>query len=392
MAPRVVNDSGQGRSSVNQTKNRLDEKKVSAWVDKPVTVRQGEGLDAEKLATFLRQHIPDLKGSAALEVEQFPSGHSNLTYLLRIGERELVLRRPPFGAKIKTAHDMGREYHILSRLAAVYARVPRVLAYCEDESVLGAPFYVMERIKGVILRASAPKGLDLNPAMMRALAENFVSNLVEIHAVDYQAAGLGDLGRPAGYVRRQIEGWTQRYVNARTDDIPDIERVAAWLAEHTPPDADVGGALIHNDYKYDNLVLAPDDVSRIVGVLDWEMATLGDPLMDLGTSLGYWVDPGDPPELQALRFGLTTWPGNLNRRELAQRYALLSGRDVSNILFYYVYALLKIAVIVQQIYARYKAGFTQDERFARLIDAVRVLGQTGMLAIDKGRIDDLTGA
>lgn len=363
----------------------------SNWTDRSAAVRPGEELDAEELATYLRQNIPDLEDSAALVIEQFPSGHSNLTYMLRVGERELVLRRPPFGAKIKTAHDMGREYLILSRLADSYAKAPRVLAYCEDESVLGAPFYVMERLKGIILRASAPKGLDLSRALMRSLSENFVSNLVEIHGVDYQAAGLGDLGRPAGYVRRQIEGWTQRYVNARTDDIPDIERVAAWLAEHAPPGADANGTLIHNDYKYDNLVLSPADVSRIIGVLDWEMATIGDPLMDLGTSLGYWVDPGDPPELQMLAFGLTTMPGNLNRRELAQRYALLSGRDISNILFYYVYALLKIAVIVQQIYARYKAGFTKDERFARLIDAVRVLGKTGVLAIDKGRIDDLTG-
>jgi len=358
-------------------------------MDKPATVRPGEALDADKLAAYLRQHVPGLPESAALQVEQFPSGHSNLTYLLRVGERELVLRRPPFGAKIKTAHDMGREYLILSRLADVYAKVPRVLAYCEDETVLGARFYVMERLRGIILRAAAPKGLELSPTLMRALSENMLDNLVEIHRVDYQAAGLGDLGRPAGYVRRQIEGWTQRYANARTDDVPDIERVAAWLAEHTPPDADSGSALIHNDYKYDNLVLSPDDPASIIGVLDWEMATLGDPLMDLGTSLGYWVDPGDPPELQMVRFGLTTLPGNLNRRELAQRYAQQSGRDVSNILFYYVYALLKIAVIVQQIYARYKAGFTQDERFARLIDAVWALGRTAMLAIDKGRIDDL---
>jgi aminoglycoside phosphotransferase (APT) family kinase protein len=364
---------------------------IQSWIDKSSTVRPGEELDADKLAAYLRQHVPGLQDSAALQVEQFPSGHSNLTYLLRVGERELVLRRPPFGAKIKTAHDMGREYLILSRLADVYAKVPRVLAYCEDEAVLGAPFYVMERLKGIILRASAPRGLELPPGLMRALSENFIANLVEIHRVDYQAAGLGDLGRPAGYVRRQIEGWTQRYVNARTDDIPDIERVAAWLADHTPPDADSAGALIHNDYKYDNLVLSPDDPASIIGVLDWEMATIGDPLMDLGTSLGYWVDPGDPPELQTLRFGLTTLPGNLNRHDLAQRYAQQSGRDISNILFYYVYALLKIAVIVQQIFARYKAGFTQDERFARLIDAVWALGQTAVLAIDKRRIDDLVG-
>jgi aminoglycoside phosphotransferase (APT) family kinase protein len=186
---------------------------IQNWIDKTAAVRQGEELDAEKLATYLRQHIPDLEPSAALEIEQFPSGHSNLTYLLRVGQQEMVLRRPPFGAKIKTAHDMGREYKILLHLAAVYSKVPRVLAYCQDPAVLGAPFYVMERLKGIVLRASAPKGLDLTPALMRQRAENFLSNLVEIHGVDCQAVGLGDLGRPAGYVRRQIEGWTQRYAS-----------------------------------------------------------------------------------------------------------------------------------------------------------------------------------
>ena len=357
------------------------------WTDQPRAVRLSEELETAKLEAYFSTHAPDLHGP--ITVQQFPGGHSNLTYMLRVGEREVVLRRPPFGAKIKTAHDMGREYTILSHLVAVYPRVPRPLLYCEDESVLGAPFYVMERVKGVILRTKVPKGLDLTPAVMRALSEHCVANLVEIHGVDYVAAGLGDLGHPAGYVRRQIEGWTTRYHNARTDDVPDVERVAAWLAEHMPPD--VGAALIHNDYKYDNLVLDPQDLSRIVGVLDWEMATIGDPLMDLGTTLGYWVDAGDPPELQALGFGLTALPGNLNRRELAQRYAELSGRDLSNMLFYYVYALFKIAVIVQQIYARYKAGFTKDERFAGMIFVVRMLGQMATLAIDKGRIDDLGG-
>jgi aminoglycoside phosphotransferase (APT) family kinase protein len=362
------------------------------WLDQPAPVRQGEELDTEKLATYLSEQserIPGMDGPVTVEVEQFRSGHSNLTYLLRVGDRELVLRRPPFGAKIKTAHDMGREYRILSHLVKVYPRVPRPLLYCEDESVLGAPFYVMERLTGVILRTSVPKGLELSPTLMRALSGNFAGNLVEIHRVDYEAAGLGDLGRPAGYVRRQIEGWTRRYHNARTDDIPDVERVAAWLAGHMPPE--VGASLIHNDYKYDNLVLDPDGLSRIIGVLDWEMATVGDPLMDLGTALGYWVDPNDPGELQALAFSPTTLPGNLNRRGLAQRYAEQSGLDLSNILFYYIYALFKIAVIVQQIYARYKAGLTQDERFAMLIYAVRALGQAAVLAMEKGRIDDLVG-
>lgn len=357
------------------------------WIDQPTTVRQGEELDTAKLEAYFRAHVPALTGP--IRVEQFPAGHSNLTYLLHVGEREFVLRRPPFGAKIKSAHDMGREYYILSHMVDVYPQVPRPLIYCGDESVLGAPFYVMERLKGVILRAAVPEGLELPPALMRSLSENFVHNLVKIHAVDYEAAGLGDLGRPAGYVTRQIEGWTKRYHNARTDDIPDIERIVAWLAEHMPPET--GASLIHNDYKYDNLVLDPDDMRKIIGVLDWEMATIGDPLMDFGTSLGYWVDPDDPAELRSMAVVLTTLPGNLTRRELAQLYAERSGRDLSNILFYYVYALFKIAVIAQQIYARYKAGLTSDERFAVFIFAVRMLAKTAVQAIDKRRIDDLAG-
>lgn len=357
------------------------------WIDRSRPVRPGEELETGKLRGYLSTHLPELAGP--LTVEQFPAGHSNLTYLLNIGKRELVLRRPPFGAKIKSAHDMGREYYILSHLIDVYPRVPRPLLYCEDLSVIGAPFYVMERLKGVILRSAAPRGLALSPELMQRLSESFVANLVEIHGVDHRAAGLGELGHPDGYVRRQIEGWTRRYHNARTDDVPDVEQAAAWLAEHMPPEA--GISLIHNDYKYDNLVLDPADLSRIVGVLDWEMATVGDPLMDLGTTLGYWVDPEDPEEMLAMPFGVTTQPGNYSRRELAQRYAELSGHDLANILFYYVYGLFKVIVIVQQIYARFKAGLTQDERFAMMIYVVRVLGKTAALAIDKGRIDRLAG-
>jgi len=355
------------------------------WIDRPRAIRAREELDTDKLEAYLKEYLADFNGPIA--VEQFPSGYSNLTYMLRAGDRELVLRRPPFGANIKTAHDMGREYRILSHLIEVYPKVPRPLVYCEDMSVLGAPFYVMERVKGVILRANPPKGLDPSPELMRRLSESFIDNLVELHNVDYEAAGLADLGRPDGYVARQIKGWTERYINARTDDIPEVERAAVWLADHMPPEA--GASLIHNDYKYDNLVLDPQDLSNILAVLDWEMATIGDPLMDLGSTLGYWVDADDPDELQALRFCPTTLPGNLNRQQLVERYAAKSGRDVSHVLFYYVYALFKIAVIVQQIYRRYKLGFSKDERFAGLIFAVQVLGKTAVQAIDKERIDRL---
>ena len=350
----------------------------SNLIDQPRDVRGGEELPIEKLAAYLQQHLPDLSGDVV--VKQFPSGHSNLTFLLQIGEQEFVLRRPPFGANIKTAHDMGREYKILSHLHPVYGKVPRPLLYCGDESVLGAPFYVMERVRGIILRAKPPQELALTPEVMRDLSLAFVDNLAAIHAVDYVAAGLDDLGKPHGYVARQARGWTERYVNAKTDDIPDIERVAAWLAEHLPPES--GATLIHNDYKYDNLVLDPQDL-HIRAVLDWEMATIGDPLMDLGTSLGYWVEANDSEELRALAFGLTMLPGNLSRGEIVQRYAQTSRRDVSHIQFYYVYALFKIAVIVQQIYNRYKQGYSHDPRFANMIDAVRVLAKIAAREIER---------
>ena len=354
-------------------------------IDQPQPTRAGEELDASKLEVLLKAHFPELQGP--IEVTQFSKGYSNLTYLLRFGEREMVLRRPPFGAKIKSAHDMGREFRILSRLMEVYPKVPRPLAYCDDEIVLGAPFYVMERVRGVILRAKAPEGLDLPPPLMKRISESFIENLVAIHAVDYAAAGLADLGKPEGYVARQVEGWARRYPNARTDDIPEMDRLAAWLNEHKP--ADSGACLIHNDYKYDNLVLAPDDLTQIVACLDWEMATLGDPVMDLGSTLGYWVDADDPEEWRRQSFGLTTLPGNLNREQLLERYAQVSGRTVANPVFYYVYGMFKIAVIVQQIYARYKQGLTKDERFARLIHIVRAGSKMACLAIDKNRISRL---
>ncbi|MGH7600307.1 MAG: phosphotransferase family protein, partial [bacterium] len=342
-------------------------------LDQPQTIRVGEELSAAQLETYLKEQSPELRGS--LLVQQFPSGYSNLTYFLQFGERELVLRRPPFGAKIKTAHDMAREYRILAGLINVYSKVPRPLLYCDDESIIGAPFYVMERVKGVILRAKPPAGISLPPELMRRLSESYINNLVAIHRVDYVKAGLRELGKPEGYIERQIRGWTQRYQNARTDNIPDIERAIEWLDANQPKE--FGAALIHNDYKYDNLALDPENLSNIIAVLDWEMATIGDPLMDLGTALGYWIEPDDPPEMQM--FGLTALPGNLNRAQLVELYSETSGREIPQIVFYYVYGLFKIAVIVQQIYHRYKQGLTQDKRFAPLIHVVRACGKMAVL-------------
>jgi aminoglycoside phosphotransferase (APT) family kinase protein len=351
-----------------------------------VPVRQGEELPNERLLAYLAEHLPGLDGP--LIVEQFPAGFSNLTYLLRIQDRELVLRRPPIGAKIKTAHDMGREYRILSHLHPVYNKVPRPLSFCEDEEILGAPFYVMERVSGIILRAQPPQGIELSPELMRGLSEAFVENLAEIHEVDYEAAGLGDLGSPQGYVKRQVEGWTKRYFNARTDDVPSIEQLADWLVQHLPSDSE-RSSLIHNDYKYDNLVLSPEDLTRVVAVLDWEMATIGDPLMDFGTSLGYWVETADPDEWQRYGFGLTSLPGSFTRREILDRYTERTGCRLNDPVFYFAYGLLKIAVIVQQIYFRYQKGLTRDPRFAQLGELVKACGNLAQRAIELKRIDQL---
>lgn len=358
---------------------------MSDWFDPSQSVRPGEELDLTALAAYLTAHLAEASGS--LVVEQFPGGYSNLTYLLRLGAQELVLRRPPFGAAIKSAHDMLREYTVLSRLQGVYDKAPRPLLYCEDETVLGAPFYVMERVKGIILRPQMAPAMTPPAPLMRRIAGALVDSLVELHQVDLEAAGLQNFGKPVGYTQRQIEGWARRYLAAKTDNIPEIEQTAAWLAGHMPPDN--RAALIHNDYKYDNLVLNPADWGRIIAVLDWEMATVGDPLMDLGTSLGYWVQADDPPILQMLALSPTMLPGNLSRVEVVERYAQASGRSVDDIVFYYVYGLFKIAVIVQQIYHRYKLGYTHDPRFAGLIHAVQVCGQTALQAIARRRMDHL---
>ena len=349
-------------------------------LDKTAAVRPGEELDAGKLREYIAAHLPEIAGD--IVIEQFPSGYSNLTYLVRVGGEEYVLRRPPFGNRVQSAHDVGREYRVLSKLNAVYELAPRPVLHCEDDSVLGAPFYLMERRKGIILRRDPPRGLDLSPDTMRRLSENLVDNLARLHSLDYVAAGLGDLGRPEGFVERQVAGWTKRYHAAATSEVAAMNALAVWLADHQPRES--GSALIHNDYKFDNLVLDPADPTRITAVLDWEMCTIGDPLMDLGCSLAYWVEAGDEPALKAFVAGPTDRPGALTRREIVDRYTRTSGRDVSDILFYYCYGLFKLAVIVQQIYYRFAQGHTRDPRFAQLDKVVASLGIAGMHAVERG--------
>ena len=346
--------------------------------------RAGEELPLEQLNTYLTRRFEGF--DPIIEVKQFGAGHSNLTYLLKSSGEQYVLRRPPHGVKIKGGHDMSREYTVLRALHARWPKAPRPYMLCEDESVLGAPFYMMERAEGVILRGAAPAEVALPEEIMRQVCEALVETLAEIHGLDVEVLGLSEFGRPQGYVRRQIEGWTRRYALARTDTIPSMERAAEWLAGKLEAIEEQPATLIHNDFKYDNLILDPQNLSQVRAVLDWEMATVGDPLMDLGTMLAYWVEPTDSPVLRQLGFGPTALPGNMTRDEIVRRYGELTGRDIEDALFYYVYGLFKVAVVGQQIYARYKSGLTQDERFKGLIFAVKALGDRAVEAVEQDRL------
>jgi aminoglycoside phosphotransferase (APT) family kinase protein len=345
-------------------------------------IRPGEEPDLAKLEPFLRIHFPDESGN--LVVRQYPSGHSNLTYSVQLGSREMVLRRPPFGSKVKTAHDMSREFRVLSKLHAYYPPAPQVLLFCDDVSVLGAPFYLMEPINGVILRSDVPPGLDFSPEVARRVSESFLDNLALLHSLDYNQIGLADLGKPQGYLERQVRGWIERYHGSKTHDIPEVETISHWIQQHMP--ASSTAALIHNDYKYDNVVLDPSDLTRIIGVLDWEMCTIGDPLADLGSALAYWIDSSDPPEILETRWGPTTYPGSLTRAQLVQRYAEKTCSDVSDVAFYLVFARFKIVVIVQQIYYRYHQGLTHDERFATMPQRINLLLRAALRTAETGAI------
>ena len=346
--------------------------------DQPKAVRDGEQLDIPALSAFRDR---ELGAHGAVTVEQFPGGHSNLTYLVHHGDHEYVLRRPPFGSKVKSAHDMGREVSVLSKLAPVFDRAPRVIAYRDEPDVLGAPFYLMQRRRGVILRKELPAGLDA--ARVRKLCEVLIDCLVDLHAVDYAAAGLGELGKPIGDIERQVRGWTERYTASQTDDIPDITAVAAWLAANKPVDGPP--SLIHNDFKFDNVIFDPS-LERITGVLDWEMATIGDPLMDLGTSISYWVHADDPAVFQMPIFGVTMKPGMFRRDEVAARYFERAGRPPEDMVFCFAFGLFKTAVVLQQIYYRFAKGLTTDPRFAPFILVVRALADQAKRAIDRGSI------
>jgi aminoglycoside phosphotransferase (APT) family kinase protein len=350
-------------------------------LDQPIDTRPGEELDQQKLQDYLRDKVPGFGKDIA--IRQFPGGYSNLTYFIQAGDHEYVLRRPPFGANIKSAHDMEREFTVPTKLReAGFTKVPDAVHLCADESVMGVKFYLMKRVKGVILRNKLPKDLSVSEETFTALSKAAIDQLVKLHQIDIHSSGLDALGKPEGYVQRQVEGWIKRYVNAQTDDIASMNEVAKWMQQNIPTSSQA--SFIHNDFKYDNLVLNPNDLTDIVAILDWEMATVGDPLMDLGTTLAYWAEGSDSDALKP--FNLTWMPGNFTRQEVVRHYQLKTGWPVDNIVFYFVFGAFKVGVICQQIYYRYKQGFTKDPRFASLIYVIKACGENARRAIERNKI------
>ncbi len=352
-------------------------------VDQAQSVREGEELDLN----VLRKHLSPVLGSKVndLQVRQFPGGYSNLTYLLSSGSDKWVLRRPPFGSKVKSAHDMGREFRVLTALEKVFPYAPKPVHFCDDQSVLGCDFYLMSYIEGLVIRREYPAGLNLTPDQVRQQFFKLFDVLGELHSVNLAEAGLSDFGKPQGYVSRQVEGWSKRYVAAMTPDAPDFEPVMAWLRDKMPAESGVV-SIIHNDYKLDNVIWSLDDPMNLIGVLDWEMATVGDPLMDLGCTLGYWAEAGDPEFFRQFRAMPSDAPGAPTRAEIVARFSERTGIAVDNIDFYFCFGLFRLAGIGQQIYVRYAQGLTRDARFARLIDKVHSLRQMCEQVIGRSRL------
>ena len=348
------------------------------------SVRPGEQLNWARVIEWLRAHvtahqIPRFDLTSTFEVAQFPGGHSNLTYLIRFADVDIVVRRPPFGPVAPTAHDMAREFRWLSAMNRVFPLAPRPYALCEDTSIIGSVFYAMERRRGIVIRAEEPPEVMNNPEARRAVSAAVVDTLADLHAIDVAGNGLSGLGKPSGFVERQVRGWSERWQRAQTSSMPEMDGLARWLSEHLPADPPTP-SVVHGDFKLDNVMLDPYDVGRIVAVLDWEMSALGDPLVDLGILLAYWVPTAPPLDRDALTT-VTDRPGYFTRDEILERYAKRSGRDLSGIRFYQVFAVFKIAVVIQQIYFRYVRGQTGDARFASFDQRVAYLvGQAANLA------------
>ncbi len=332
-------------------------------------VRRGEELDVSALQSYLRGKVPG--ADQDLTLQQFPGGHSNLTYLLIAGPNEYVLRRAPFGPVAPKAHDMAREYAVLAAVAPGFPEAPRVYHLCEDPSIAGATFFLMERRRGVILRDSVPQQIAERPDHPRVISEAFIDCMARMHAIDIDQTGLASLGKPAGFVERQVRGWADRWHRAKTEELPEMDRVITWLAARIPPSTEA--TLVHNDYKLDNVMLAAGAPDRIEAVLDWEMTTVGDPLADAGLTLCYWCWANAPEVRTAGIPGVTANPGWYTREEFIDRYAEKTGRDLSGIGYYEVLGVFKLAVIIQQIYYRFWRGQTSDERFSGFGERTRGL-------------------
>lgn len=357
----------------------MDKKTNDVLVDKAGQVRTGEELDLTKLNPWLKQQIDGLSGEPT--VTQYSGGKSNWTYCLSYPEREIILRRGPAGTKAKGAHDMGREYRLQESLKSVYSYVPAMLVHSNDESLIGAEFYVMEKINGLIPRKNMPRGLSLTPDQSKQLCVNALDSLIELHQVDHKRAGLEHIAKGDGYTQRQIEGWSKRYRNAKTWNVPSGESVMNWLVNNLPEKERI--CLTHNDYRLDNLVLDTQDPTRIIGVLDWELATLGDPLMDLGNSLAYWVEDGDDFFAKSTRMQPTSLDGMLTRQEIIDYYLQKTGTQVDSFTFYEVYGLFRLAAIVQQLYYRYHHKQTRNPGFKKLWMFVHYLMHRCRKAINK---------
>lgn len=331
-------------------------------VDVGGAVRRGEELDIEAVDVWLKQQMPDLSGQP--EVTQYSGGASNWTYRLLYPNHDLILRRPPAGTKAKSAHDMGREYIVQKKLRPVFPYVPEMLAHCKDESVIGDEFYVMQRLEGLIPRGRMPKGVALDEKQAKALCLATFDRLIDLHTIDIKSAQLDSLGKGAGYVQRQVDGWCARYNKSKTWNVPSFKKTMDYLHKHAPPE--VALSIIHNDYRMDNLVLDKDDPTKIIGILDWEMATIGDPLMDLGSTLAYWVQANDDFVIRSMARQPSYIPGMLSRREVIQYYMEKTGFQTEDFRFYLVYGLFRLAGVVQQIYYRYHHGQTDNPDFKKL--------------------------
>ena len=353
-------------------------------IDKAVNVRDDEKINESSLNTYLSKFID--YDTSDFQILQFPSGFSNLTYLIRSGNQDFVLRRPPHGAKIKSGHDMNREFKVLTSLKDTYDKSPNPIHYCDNEDIIGAEFYIMERLEGLILRGTNYKNIIKNNSDYSDLSEEFVQTFVDLHKIDLNESGLTDFGNPEGYNTRQVKGWSKRYSNSKTEEIDEINFVIKWLNDNIVQSQFV--SLIHNDFKYDNLVLDPKSL-KVISVLDWEMSTLGDPFMDLGTSLAYWIQHNDPNFIKAIHLNITSEQGNPSRGEILQLYQKQFGHEIEDIVFYFTYGLFKIAVIVQQIYYRYKQGLTKDVRFKELDKIVKAYGIMAKQSIQKNKIESL---